>query len=152
MTAASHLEPHGPVPAQPAKRPVAVTLVAMLAFAVAAYYLVYGGVVLADANTDERLGTGIVNVGYGVFALLIGIGSLGMRRWAWQAFMTWAVIGLTLQILRHFFYDDANYVGMAINTFAVLALTPRDTQVAFGVRLPENVELAQPTRNPLDRD
>ena len=40
---------------------------------------------------------------------------------------------------------------MAIGTFAVLALSPLEVQVAFGVRHTENVQLSRPTRNPLDR-
>jgi hypothetical protein len=64
--------------------------------------------------------------------------------------MTWAVIGLTHQLFRHFFFDDANYVGMALNALAVFVLTPLDTQIAFGVRPPRNVDLSRPGRNPLD--
>jgi hypothetical protein len=136
------------------KRPLAVTIVAALAFAGGVYYLVSGGIALADAygGDDDRLFEGIVEIVFGTFALLISLGAIGMRRWAWQAYMTWAVVGLTVQILRHFFYDGANYVAMAVNTFAVFALTPRDVQIAFGVRPPDNVDLAAPTRNPLDRD
>ena len=48
--------------------------------------------------------------------------------------MTWAVIGLTHQLLRHFFYGDASYPMLAVDTLVVLALTPLDIQVAFGVR------------------
>ena len=66
--------------------------------------------------------------------------------------MTWAAVGLTLQILRHFFYDNPSYAAMAISTFMVFALTPFDVQVAFGVRPPANVKRPRPPRNPLDRD
>jgi hypothetical protein len=136
------------------KRPIAVTIVAGLALLGGIYYLVSGGVALADARDgdDDRLFEGIVEILFGVFALAISLGAIGMRRWAWQSYMTWAVIGLTLQILRHFFYDGANYIGMAVNTFAVFALTPRDVQIAFGVRPPDNVDLTASTRNPIDRD
>ena len=63
-----------------------------------------------------------------------------------------AVIGLTHQILRYLFFEDTNYVDMAINTFAVLALSPLEVQVAFGLRHTRNVQLARPTRNPIDSD
>jgi hypothetical protein len=66
--------------------------------------------------------------------------------------MTWAVIGLTHQILRDLFFNDTSYVAMALYVIAVLALSPRDTQIAFGVRPPRNVELRAHTRNPIDRD
>jgi len=39
---------------------------------------------------------------------------------------------------------------MAINTFVVLALSPLDVQVAFGLRHTENVQLGRPSRNPVD--
>ena len=69
-----------------------------------------------------------------MLALAIGRGAFRMARWSWAAFMTWAVIGLTHQLLRHFFYTDANYVVMAVDAVSVLALTPLDIQIAFGVR------------------
>jgi hypothetical protein len=74
-----------------------------------------------------------------------------LRAWAWAAFMTWAVIGLTHQILRYLFFGDTNYADMAINTLAVLALSPLDVQIAFGLRHTQDVQLDRPTRNPLDR-
>jgi hypothetical protein len=35
-------------------------------------------------------------------------------------------IGLTHQLLRHFFYDHASYVNLALMTLVVFALTPLD--------------------------
>ena len=64
-----------------------------------------------------------------------------MAPWAWASFMTWAVIGLTHQLLRHFFYTDANYVVMAVDAVTVIALTPLDIQIAFGVRHPPKLVL-----------
>ena len=131
------------------KRPVSVTLVALLALAVAVYSLAYG--VLAVRGGDEdRLVDGIFHLALGVGALAAAIGAFRMRRWGWAAFMTWAVIGLTHQILRYLFFEDPSYVDMAINTFAVLALSPLDVQIAFGVRHTRNVQLERPTRNPVD--
>ena len=101
------------------KRPVSVTLVALLAL--------------------------------GALALVAAVGSFRLARWGWAALMTWAVVVLTHQILRYFFFDDPNYVDMAVATFAVLALSPLDVQIAFGLRHTENVQLGRPTRNPLDR-
>jgi hypothetical protein len=87
-----------------------------------------------------------------VLALAIGVGALRMRRWAWAAFMTWAVVGLTHQLLRHFFYNDPDYLAMALNTVAVLALTPLDVQIAFGVRRRRTIVLEGATRNRSDLD
>jgi FtsH-binding integral membrane protein len=133
------------------KRPSSVTLVAAVAFLVAAYNLAFG-ILTVEGGDDERLVEGIFHLAFGVGTLVAALGAFRLRKWAWTAFMTWAVIGLTVQILRHLFFDDPNYLAMAINTFAVLAMSPLEVQVAFGLRHTGNVQLARPTRNPLDRD
>jgi len=137
-------------PAQRPKRPVSVTLVALLAVGVTVYSLIYG-VLAVGGGEEDRLADGIFHLALGLGALVAGVGALRLRPWAWAAFMTWAVIGLTHQILRYLFFGDANYADMAINTLAVLALSPLDVQIAFGLRHTENVQLGRPTRNPLDR-
>jgi hypothetical protein len=141
-------------PATPAGRPVAVTVVAALAVAAAGYAFVDGGLLLRDASGDEtgKLVDGIVQIGLGILALAVGLGALRMRAWAWKLFMTLAVVGPTLQILRYFSFGDPRYARMALSTFIVFALTPRDVQVAFGIRPPPNADLTRETRNPLDRD
>jgi hypothetical protein len=133
------------------KRPLSVTLVALLALVVAVYSAVYGVLILEGGEADRRA-DGIFHLALGVGALAAGIGALRLRAWAWALFMTWAVVGLTHQILRYFFFADPTYADMAVNTFTVLALSPLEVQIAFGLRHTENVELARPTRNPLDRD
>ena len=116
-----------------------MTFVGMLALVVGAYHVVDGVVVVVNGGDASKLAEGAFDLALGVFALAIGGGALRMRRWAWAAFMTWAVVGLTHQLLRHFFYDHPNYLAMAFDTVAVLALTPLDVQIAFGVRPPRNV-------------
>ena len=133
------------------KRPLSVTLVALLALGVAVYSLTAGALALEDGGED-RLADGIFHLAFGLGVLIAGIGAFRLRSWAWAAFMTWAVIGLTHQTLRYLFFGDPNYADMAINTFAVLAMSPLEVQVAFGLRHTRNVELERPTRNPLDRD
>ena len=127
-----------------------MTLVAVLALAFGVYSLVYGILALQSGESD-RLADGIFHVVVALGALAAGVGAFWLRPWAWATFMTWAAVGLTHQILRYLFFDDPNYVDMAIGTFAVLALSPLEVQVAFGVRHTENVQLSRPTRNPLDR-
>jgi hypothetical protein len=131
------------------KRPMSVTLVAVLAVGVGVYALVYG-VLAVRSGEEDRLADGILHLALGLGALIAGAGAFRLRPWAWAAFMTWAVIGLTHQLLRHLFFGDPNYADMAINTFAVLALSPLEVQIAFGLRHTENVQLSRPTRNPLD--
>ena len=132
------------------KRPSSVTLVAVLAVGFGVYTLVYG-ILAVQSGDNDRLADGIFHLVLALAALAAGVGAFWLRPWAWTTFMTWAAIGLTHQILRYLFFEDPNYVDMAINTFAVLALSPLEVQVAFGVRHTENVQLSRPTRNPLDR-
>lgn len=130
---------------------MSVTLVALLAVGVALYSLTYG-ILAVRSGEDDRLVDGVFHLVLGAGALAAGIGAFRLQAWAWTAFMTWAVIGLTHQLLRYLFFEDPNYLSMAINTVAVLAISPLDVQIAFGLRHTENVHLARPTRNPLDRD
>lgn len=115
-------------------------------------YSLPAGVLALEEGGDDRLADGIFHLAFGVGVLVAGVGAFRLRSWAWAAFMTWAVIGLTHQILRYLFFGDPSYADMAINTFAVLALSPLEVQVAFGLRHTRNVELTRQTRNPLDRD
>lgn len=132
-------------------RPLPVTLVGLLALGLAVYNVAYGVLALQSGEHD-RVVDAIVHLAFGAGALAAGVGALLLQPWAWALFMTWAVVGLTLQILRYLFFDDPSFVDMAINAFAVLALSPLEVQIAFGVRHTENVEFARATRNPLDRD
>lgn len=132
------------------KRPVSVTLVTVLALAVAVYSAAYGVLAVRGDPSSERLADGVFHLALGVGALAAALGAFRMRPWGWAVFMTWAVIGLTHQILRYMFFGDPNYADMAINTFVVLALSPLDVQVAFGLRHTDNVQLGRPSRNPVD--
>ena len=138
-------------PAQKPKRPVSVTLVALLALAVALYSLAYG-VIAIESGEDDRLADGIFHVVLGVGALAAAVGAFRLQPWGWALFMTWAVVGLTHQVLRYLFFEDPNYVDMAINAFIVLALGPLDVQIVFRLRHTQNVQFARPTRNPVDSD
>jgi hypothetical protein len=135
-------------PLSPIRRPIAVTFVALLALVVGAYHVVHGVVVLSGGDDASGLAEAALDLVLGLVAVAIGGAALRMRRWAWIAFMTWALIGLTHQLLRHFFYDHPDYLAMALDTVAVLALTPLDVQIAFGVRPPRNVALGTAPRNP----
>ena len=123
------------------RRPVAVTLVGLLAVGVGLYHSVDGIVILTRGGSASKLSEAAVDLALGVLALAIGRGAFRMAPWSWAAFMTWAVIGLTHQLLRHFFYTDANYVVMAVDAVTVIALTPLDIQIAFGVRPPPKLVL-----------
>jgi len=121
---------------QPERRPIAVTIVGVLALAAGALNLAEGVVSLLDGGDASRLAEAATDLALGLLALAIARGTFRMATWGWAALMTWAAIGLTDQLLRHFFYRDANYAVMAIDAAVVFLLTPRDIQVAFGVRTP----------------
>lgn len=133
-------------------RPAAVTIVAALAVLAGGYFIVDGALALRDTTSDDtaEIVDGCIAIGLGLLVLATAAGALRMRPWAWKLFMTVAVVGLTIQILRHFAFGDPRYARMALNAFVVFALTPRDVQVAFGIRSPPNADLTQRTRNPLD--
>ena len=137
---------------QRAKRPVAVTFVGVLALVVGLYHAGDGVDVLLSGGDANELARGALDVALGVLAVAIAVGAWRMRRWAWVAFMTWAVVSLLHQLLRHFFYTDPGYVAMALDIVAVLVLTPLDVQIAFGVRPSRNVILDDTSRNPIDGD
>ena len=134
---------------QHAKRPVAVTFVGVLALVVGAYHAVDGVDVLVNGGDASELARGAIDLALGLLAIAIAVGAWRMRRWAWAAFMTWAVVSLLHQLLRHFFYTDESYLAMALDVVAVFALTPLDVQIAFGVRPSRNVILDHTPRNPL---
>ena len=129
------------------KRPIAVTFVGVLAIVVGASLVVDGAAVLVHGGDASKLSGRAFDLALGVLAIGIGAGALRMRRWAWAALMTWAAIGLAHELLRHFFYSDANDPVMALDVIVVFALTPLDVQIAFGVRPHRNVFLHD-GRNP----
>ena len=132
---------------------MAVTVVTVLAVVAAVASFVHGVLTLRDAGGSTReILDGIQLLALGLLATVIAIGALRLAPWAWKLFMTWTVVVLTLQLLRVFWFGDPDYLRIAGSTFIVLALTPRDVQVAFGIRLPPNAELTRTTRNPIDRD
>ena len=123
------------------RRPVAVTLVAVLVLAVGGYEIGHGVLVLVRGGSPSFLAEGAFDLVMGGVAIAIGVAAVRMRRWSWVALMTWALVGIVHQLLRHFFYDHPDYLTMALNTFVVLVLTPLDVQIAFGTRPPRNVAL-----------
>jgi hypothetical protein len=109
--------------------------------------LVGGGVTVVEGGSASKLAEGVFDVAFGVLALAIGRGALRMAPWAWTLLMTWAVIGLTHQLLRHFFYGGERYGMLAVDTVVVFALTPLEIQVAFGVRRRPTLDVGSDARD-----
>jgi hypothetical protein len=132
-------------------RVITAVIMALWALIAAGYQMALALLALRGNPSQQVKIEAVLHIALGVLALAVFVGALRVRSWAWVAFMTWAVIGLTDGILRMFFFGDPDYLSMAAFTVVVFLITPYDVQVAFGVRLPRNVSLASPTRNPLDR-
>jgi hypothetical protein len=113
-----------------------VTLVAGLALAVGAYDVGRGVLDVVDASDSSAFLAGATLVALGAAAILCGVGALNLRRWAWAALMSWAVIGLMDQLLREFFFDHPDHLALALDAFVVFALTPLGVQLSFGTRVP----------------
>ncbi len=132
------------------RRPVSVTLVALLALGLAVYSVAFG-VVAIESGERDRLPDAIFHLVLGAGALAAAAGSFRLAPWGWTVLMSWAVVSLTHQILRYFFFGDPNFADMAVSTFAVLALSPVDVQIAFGLRHTEHVRPGRPTHDRIER-
>jgi hypothetical protein len=132
-------------------RPIGVTVVAIMALVYGIVLTISGVLTLLDAHGDNRQLFGAANdLFFAAVALLVAVGAFLGKRWAWVLFMSWAVWGLTFNLLRYFFLGGPRYVPLVVGTLAVFLLTPPDIQVAFRVRKPPNIRLDAPTRNPID--
>ena len=151
MEPQGHQAPSGSTSPRSARRPTAVLFVAVFGLVLGVYHVGYAITVILDREDSSAITEGVLDLALGLFAIGIAVAALRMRRWAWVAFMTWALVGLVHQLLRHFFYDHPDYVAMALDAFAVLVLTPLDVQIAFGVRPPRNVALESAGTDPVER-
>lgn len=148
MERQGHAATSGSEAARAVRRPAAVVLVALLGLGLGAYHVAHAIIVLIDRENASAVAEGAFDLALGMLAIVIAVEALRMRRWAWVAFMTWALVGLVHQLVRHFFYDNVDYLAMALDAAAVLVLTPLDIQIAFGVRPPRSVVLDPASRHP----
>lgn len=137
------------------KRPVAVTVVAwgiVLLFAVRVYEvlppLLQMNVLelgirgpLAHGVRLTSLGLAILVSASYLLQALVGIvvliGFLRLRRWAWVMLMSWTGVSLTISLITYF-YSHPNYVVMASDVIIAVALAQSDVQRIFGIRLDPN--------------
>src|SRR5215831_18859702 len=99
------------VPAVRQRRPVAVTLVAVLTLVVGAYGIGHGVLALVRGGSASLLSEGGFDLVLSAVGIAIGVAALRMRRWSWVALMSWALVGLVHQLLRRFFYDNPDYLS-----------------------------------------
>jgi hypothetical protein len=136
------------------KRPVAVTIVAwgIVLLFVVRMYQIYQPLREADLLKNGIHGpflTGLhltptgnallVSASY-LLQVLVGvivlIGFLRVRRWAWVILMAWTGLSLSIALIDYF-YSRPNYVVMASDVIIAVALSQSDVQRIFGIRTPD---------------
>ncbi|HET6845931.1 MAG TPA: hypothetical protein VFH29_03805, partial [Anaerolineales bacterium] len=137
------------------KRPVAVTVVA---WGIVILFLVRLAQVFQPLIEMQVLDRGLVGPLYQGFRLtalgsavltsaiyllasLIGIvvliGFLRLRRWAWVMLMAWTGASLAVGLIDYF-YRNPNYLVMASNAVIALALNQVDVQRMFHIRIEQD--------------
>lgn len=137
------------------KRPVAVTIVAwgIVILFIVRLVQVFGP--LIEMRVLERgldgplvqgirltpLGAAVLTSAVYLAAALIGvivlIGFLRLRRWAWVMLMAWTGASLTIGLIDYF-YRNPNYLVMASNAVIALALNQVDVQRIFQIRIEQD--------------
>ena len=133
------------------KRPVAVTIVAwgiVLLFLVRLYqvYLPLVRLDLLENGIESPLvegmrltptGTAVVVSASYLIQVLVGIvvliGFLRLRRWAWVILMAWTAVSLSITLINYF-YSKPNYIVMASDVIIAFALSQSDVQRIFKIR------------------
>jgi hypothetical protein len=69
-----------------------------------------------------------------VIGIVLLIGFLAVRRWAWVVLMAWTGISLLMGLIEYF-YGDPNYAVMAANAIIALALNQVEVQRIFQIRI-----------------
>jgi hypothetical protein len=149
------------------KRPIAVTIIALLTLAMIflRFYWVYEVIKGVEYTFEflQRLPT-IVFEGYaftpegyiyfvavlrfllGVVGLVVLASFLRMRRWSWVALMAWVAFSLSIGLVRYFFgaedsFLTIDYLVMVTDTTLAILLNQADVQRIFGIRSDEGEQL-----------
>jgi len=137
------------------KRPIAVTIVAWGIVVLFLVRLVQVFKPLIKENVFEDglgrplitgleltpLGSAVLTSAFYLIASLIGIvvliGFLRLRRWAWVMLMAWTGGSLAWGLIQYF-YSHPNYVVMASNAVIALALNQVEVQRIFHIRIEQD--------------
>lgn len=79
-----------------------------------------------------------------VIGVIVLIGFLRLRQWAWVVLMAWTGFSLAISLFNYF-YTHANYLVMASNTIIALALNQAAVRSIFRIRTVSVEPVAQPT-------
>ncbi len=91
----------------------------------------------------QTLLTSAVYLVLSVAGLIVLIGFLRMRQWAWVILMAWTGFSLAISLFNYF-YTRPNYVVMASNTIIALALNQAEVRRIFRIRTSEVEPLPRP--------
>jgi len=134
------------------KRPIAVTVVAggiVLLFLIRLFqvfdpllrqHILPSGIgaPLLEGLRPTPLGmTLLTSAGYlalSLIGIVVLIGFLSLRRWAWIVLMAWTASSLLIGLIEYF-YSHPNYLVMASNTIIAFALNQVDVQRIFHIRI-----------------
>ncbi len=134
------------------KRPVAVTIVAwgIIVLFLVRLVQVFEPLMRLHVLTDglitpltagmrlTPLGAAVfTSAGYLILSLVgvvVLIGFLRVRRWAWVVLMVWTGISLGIGLLEYL-YSRPNYLVLASNTIIALALSQVEVQRIFQIRI-----------------
>ena len=84
------------------------------------------------------LGRAVLTSGAYLVQVIVGIvvliGFLRLRRWAWVVLVAWTGISLCITLINYF-YSRPNFLVMASNAIIVFALSQADVQRIFRIRM-----------------
>jgi hypothetical protein len=110
---------------------------------------VFGGGIRAPLFEGWQLtGLGSALLSSAVYLLLsiagivVLIGFLRLRPWAWALLMAWTGISLSISLVEYFYRRDPNYVVMAANAVIAFALNTSDVRRTFGIGRDEHESAA----------
>lgn len=78
-----------------------------------------------------------------LIGIIVLIGFLRLRRWAWVILMAWTGSSLAIGLIEYF-YSNPNYLVMASNVVIALALNQVEVQTIFQVRIEQDERRPQP--------
>ncbi len=78
-----------------------------------------------------------------IAGIVVLIGFLRLRQWAWVVLMAWTGFSLAISLFNYF-YTQPNYVVMASNTIIALALNQTDVRQIFRIGMTEFEPILQP--------
>ncbi len=88
--------------------------------------------------------TSAVYMALSLVGVIVLIGFLRLRQWAWVVLMAWTGFSLAISLFNYF-YTHANYLVMGSNTIIALALNQADVRSIFRIRTVPVEPVTQPT-------